>query len=140
MLTLLQGPQNTNYLQKEFAKNLTDLDKDLDKSLTTKVLSDTEHKSVMQIVYIYYMESLIYVELYRVCREKGESNIKFYEDFTAIIRLVIHSINRNKVKEKIEDTNTLFKRVKLATGEIEKFEEGFTCTIYEISTAVMPAF
>ena len=52
---------------------LADLDEDLDKPLTPKVLSNPEHKAVKHIVYIYSMESFIYEELNKVCREKDSS-------------------------------------------------------------------
>ena len=47
---------------------LADLDEDLNKSLTPKVLSDPEHKAVKHLMYIYSMESFIYPELNKVCR------------------------------------------------------------------------
>ena len=49
---------------------LADLGEDMDKSLTPKVLSDPNHKAIRHIIYIYSMESFIYTELNRVCREK----------------------------------------------------------------------
>ena len=48
--------------------SLADLDDDMDKPLTQKVLSDPEHKIVRHIMYIYSMESFIYSDLNRVCR------------------------------------------------------------------------
>ena len=76
---------------------LADLDEDLDKPLTSKVLSDPEHKAVRHIMYIYTMESFIYPELNRVCREKDKSKIKFYGAFAAALSFIIHSANQNRV-------------------------------------------
>ena len=41
----------------------------MDKPLTLKVLSDPNHIAVKHLMYIYSMESFIYAELNRVCRE-----------------------------------------------------------------------
>ena len=49
---------------------LANMDEDLDKPLTPKILSDPDHKAVKHIMYIYSMESFIYADLNRVCREK----------------------------------------------------------------------
>ena len=77
---------------------LADLDEDLDKPLTTKVLSNPEHKAVKHIMYIYSMESFIYAELNRVCREKDRSKIKFYGAFAAALSYIIHTANQNRVE------------------------------------------
>ena len=49
---------------------LADLEDNLDKPLTPKILSNPEHKAVKHILYIYSMESFIYADLNKVCREK----------------------------------------------------------------------
>ena len=48
---------------------LADVDDEMDKPLTPKVLSDPNHKVVRHLMYIYSMECFIYAELNRVCRE-----------------------------------------------------------------------
>ena len=57
------------------------------------MLSDPEHKAVKHILYIYSMESFIYEELNRVCREKDKSRIKYYGAFAAALSFIIHSAN-----------------------------------------------
>lgn len=75
---------------------LANLDKDLDTPLTPKVLSDPEHKAVRHIVYIYSMESFIYADLNRVCREKDKTMIKFFGAFAAALSFIIHNANHNR--------------------------------------------
>ena len=72
---------------------LANLDEDFDKPLTAKILSDPTHKAVRQILYIYSMESFIYSELNRVCREKDKSMIKFYGAYGAALSFIINSAN-----------------------------------------------
>ena len=126
---------------------LADLDEDMDKPLTPKVLSDPNHKAVKLLMYIYSMESFIYTELNRVCREKDQSKIKFYGAFAAALSFIIHSANQNRVEDKLDKTTTLFRGIKLTAVEIEQFEEGsttnligYTSTSKDISTALNFAF
>ena len=100
---------------------LADLDEDLNKPLTPKILSDPEHKAVKHIMYIYSMESFIYAELNKVCRDKDKSKIKFYGAFAAALSFIIHSANQNRVKDKLIDTTTLFRGVKIAKLEAEQY-------------------
>ena len=105
---------------------LANLDEDLEKPLTQKVLSDPEHKAVKHIMYIYSMESFIYADLNRVCREKDNSKIKFYGAFAAALSFIIQSANQNRVEDKLDETTTLFRGVKLAHSEAQFYEEGST--------------
>ena len=54
---------------------LADLDEEMDKPLTPKVLSNPNHKIVKHLMYIYSMESFIYADLNKACREKDKSKI-----------------------------------------------------------------
>ena len=98
---------------------LANLDEDLDKVLTPKVLSDPNHKAVRHIMYIYSMESFIYAELNRVCREKDKSKIKFYGAFAAALSFIIHSANQNRVDNKLQDDTILYRGIKLTPSEAE---------------------
>ena len=98
---------------------LADLEEDLDKPLTTKILSNPEHKAVKHLMYIYSMESFIYAELNRVCREKDTSKIKFYGAFAASLSFIINSANQNRVDDKLENTTILYRGVKLTSAEVE---------------------
>lgn len=92
---------------------LADLDHELEKPLTPKVLSDPNNKAVRHIMYIYSMESFIYADLNRVCREKDESKIKFYGAYAAALSFIIHSANKNRDENKLQDTTTLYRGIKL---------------------------
>ena len=105
---------------------LANLDMDLDKPLTQKELSDPEHKAVRHIMYIYSMESFIYSDLNRVCREKDKTKIKFYGAFAAALSFIIHSANENRCEERLHDVTTLYRGVKLAPAEVSQFKQG-TC-------------
>ena len=98
---------------------LADLDEDLDKPLTPKVLSDPNHKAVRHLMYIYSMESFIYAELNKVCREKDTTKIKFYGAYAAALSFIIHSANRNRIEDKLEKVTTLFRGVKLLPADVE---------------------
>ena len=105
----------------ELLFKLANLEDDLEKPLTPKVLSDPNHKAVKHLMYIYSMESFIYAELNRVCREKDQSKIKFYGAFAAALSFIIHSANQNRIENKLENITTLFRGVKLAAAEVNQF-------------------
>ena len=48
---------------------------DLEKPLTPKILSNPHHKITKHILYLYTMESFIYADLNKACREKDETKI-----------------------------------------------------------------
>ena len=76
---------------------LADIDQDMDKHLTPKVLSNPYHKVVRHLIYIYSMESFIYTDLNKVCREKDHSKIKFYGAYAASLSFIIYYANQNKI-------------------------------------------
>lgn len=93
------------------------------------------------------MESFIYAELNRVCREKDKSKIKYYGAFAAALSFIIYGANKNRVKEKLQDTTTLFRGVKLFEDEIDQYKVGstinllgYTSTSREFSTALTFSF
>ena len=103
---------------------LANVDEEFEKPLTPKILSEPHHKIVKLIIYIYSMESFIYEDLNRVCREKDKSKIKFYGAFAAVLSFIIHTANQNRVDDKLQDTTTLFRGVKLPPNEAEDFRPG----------------
>ena len=100
---------------------LADLEEDLDKPLNEPVLGNPNHKITKHLLYIYSMESFIFTELNRVCREKDTSKINYYGAFAASLSLIINEANDNRVEDKIENTITLYRGLKLTTAEIELF-------------------
>ena len=97
---------------------LADMNNDMDKPLTPKLLSNPNHAVVKHILYIYSMESFIYTDLNRVCREKDKSMIKFYGAFAAALSFIIHCANQNRVEEKLDHTTNLFRGIKMAPAEV----------------------
>ena len=104
---------------------LANLENELDKPLTTKILSDPEHKVVKHILYIYSMESFIYEDLNRVCREKDKTKIKFYGAFAAALSFIIYSANQNRISNKLHRVTTLYRGVKLTEVELEQYNQGY---------------
>ena len=80
---------------------MADLGKDFNKPLTPRVLSNPEHRSVEHIIYIYSMESFIYSDLNRVCREKDSTGIKYYGAYAAALSFIINSANQNRIEDKL---------------------------------------
>ena len=126
---------------------LAKLDEDLDKILTPKVLSNPKHKAVKHIMYIYSMESFIYADLNRVCREKDKSKIRFYGAFAAALSFIVYSANKNRIEDKLEKTTTLFRGIKLNKEEADQYEPGsttdllgYTSTSKDFYTAVTFSF
>ena len=70
-------------------------------------------------MYIYSMESFIYADLNKVCREKDKSKIKFYGAFAAALSFIINSANQNRVEDKLQNVTTLFRGIRLTQQEVE---------------------
>lgn len=73
---------------------------DLDKPLSAKVLSNSEHKVTKHILYLYSMESFIYGDLNKACRMKSKTEIRYYGAFAAALSYIIFAAN-NKRKDKM---------------------------------------
>ena len=144
---------NFKMLKKSYSRNwkmlfkLAKINQDMDKPLTQKILGDPEHKAVKHIMYIYSMESFIYADLNRVCREKDKSMIKFYGAFAAALSFIIHSANQNRIEYKLENRTTLFRGVKLTPAEVRNLDQGstknllgYTSTSKDLMTALSFSF
>ena len=99
--------------------DLAKLDFDFNKPLTPEILSDPKHKVVMHILYIYSMQSFIFEDLNRVCREKDRSKIKFYGAFAAALSFIINCANKNKFNNKLNTNTTLFRGIKINQEETD---------------------
>ena len=73
-------------------------------------------------MYIYSMQSFIYEDLNKVCREKDKSKIRFYGAYAAALSYIIHTANSNRTENKLQISTTLFRGVKLTPQEAEKYE------------------
>ena len=81
----------------------------LDKPMTSQILSNPNHKITKHILYLYSMETFIYGELNRASRSKDESQIKHYGAYAAALSYIIYSANKNRRGDKLKGTNTLYR-------------------------------
>ena len=84
----------------------------LDAPLTHKVLSDPDHKVTKHILYLYSMESFIYAELNRACRDKNKCEIECYGAFAASLSYILYHAN-GKRKDKIKGNTYLYRGLKM---------------------------
>lgn len=85
----------------------------LDKPLTSKILSNPDHKIVKLILFIYSMESFVYQDLNRASRLKDQSKIKFYGAFAAALSFILYSASKNRTDIEVSSTTKLYRGVKL---------------------------
>ena len=116
---------------------------DLDKPLTPKILSKPTHPVTIYILYLYSMESFIYSELNKACREKDTSKIKYYGAYAAALSYIIYFANSNRKNHKMQGTTVLYRGLQMHPCEVEKFARGFitylvgyTSTSQNLATAV----
>ena len=96
----------------------------LNKPLTVKILSNPEHAFTKHLVYLYSMESFIYPDMNRACREKDESKIQFYGAFAAALSFIIYFANKNRKNEKLHGNTKLYRGLKLSMEEVEAYRLG----------------
>ena len=115
---------------------------DLDKPLTTKILSNPEHKITKHILYIYSMESFIYGEMNQASREKDKSKIQYYGAYAAALGYSINYAHQNR-DEDITQGSNLYRGLTLPNEQVDKFIvgqnvnlTGYTSTSLEFETAL----
>lgn len=86
---------------------------DLDKPLSTKVLSNPDSHITKHILYLYSMESFIYGELNQASRDKCRSKIKYYGAYAAALSYIIYTANEHKKEKKLFGTTKLYRGLKL---------------------------
>ena len=86
---------------------------DLDKPLTTKILSDPYHPITRHILYIYSMESFIYSDMNKSIREQDKTKIQHYGAFAAALSYIIYNANRKRISNKLKGTTILYRGLKL---------------------------
>ena len=82
---------------------------DIDKPLTPSILSNPNSPITTYILYLYSMETFIYTELNKACREKDLSKIKYFGAFAAALSYIIYFANCNRGNSKMKGTNTLYR-------------------------------
>ena len=95
----------------------------LNKPLTPSILANPYHKITKHLVYIYSMESFIYQDLNRACREKDTSQIQYFGAYAAALSYIIFGANQNR-KDKLKNDNKLYRGLKLPQADIESFNKG----------------
>lgn len=122
--------------------SLNALASDMSKPLTPQILSDPDNEFVKTLVYIYSMESFLYVEMNKASRNKDDSKIKYYGPFAAALGFIVHNGNSqggNKVTSKV-----LYRGFQVSSSELEeKFKvnqymnlQGFASTTYSKDRAL----
>ena len=86
---------------------------DIDRPLTIKILSNPNHNITRHILYMYSMESFIYQDLNRCCRDKDKNKIQYYGAFAAALSYIIYAAN-SKRKDKLKGENLLYRGIKLS--------------------------
>lgn len=81
----------------EYLFKINCLNKNLDKPLTQKILSDSGHPITRHLIYMYSMESFIYKHLNRACRDKDKKQIQYYGAYAAALSYILHHANSNRV-------------------------------------------
>lgn len=119
---------------------------DQDKPLTPRILSNANHPITQHIIYLYTMQSFIYADLNKSCRQKDRKMIQFFGPMAAALGYIIHSANHYS-KNGMKGTRTLYRGIKLLESEIETFDEGsmvpmsgYQSTSTQMQTALAFAF
>lgn len=81
---------------------------DINKPLTPKILSNPNHKVTRRLLYIYSIESFIYSDLNRACRDKDSKQIQYYGPYAAALSYIIHGANKNR-KDKLKGHTILYR-------------------------------
>ena len=103
---------------------MTNLGRKMNDPLTPKILSDPTHIITRHLLYIYSMESFIYADMNKACRDKDKSKIKFYGAFAAALSYIIYNANKNRKDKEVLDQVKLFRGVKMLRAELDGYEEG----------------
>jgi len=63
----------------------------LQKPLTTKILSNPDHPFVKTILYIYSMQSFVFFEINKASRDKDLPKIEYYGPFASALGYIVHA-------------------------------------------------
>ena len=94
----------------------------LDKPLTSKILSDPNHPITKHILYLYSMESFIYTGLNIACRKKCTQEIQYYGAFAAALSCIIYFANKKRKGEtKLSGETILYRGIKLKNEQLLEY-------------------
>ena len=90
---------------------------DLNKPLTPKILSNPYHKITRHLLYIYSMESFVYQDLNRACRDQDTKQIQYYGAYAAALSYIIFGANQNS-KDRLRGHNKLYRGLKMDLDDL----------------------
>ena len=116
----------------------------LEKPLTQKILANSNNSITKLILYLYSMESFIYADLNRACRNKDTQAIKYYGAFSAALSFIIDNADKNvNQKGSKKQTKLLFRGLKMVPEEADGYKvggkvnlTGYTSTSKSFKTAL----
>ena len=91
--TRFHGLKQTYQDNWEMLFKLALLNIPLQKPLTVSILQDPNHQVTKHLLYLYSMETFIYSDLNKACREKDPNSIQYYGAFASALSYIIHSAN-----------------------------------------------
>lgn len=97
---------------------------ELDKPLTSNILSNSNHDITKLLLFLYSMESFIYADMNKASREKDRSKIKYYGAFAAALSYIIYYANKNRKQNKLKGKTTLYRGLKLYQHDLDAYIEG----------------
>ena len=120
---------------------------DMERPLSARILSSPSHPITKHILYLYSMESFIYADLNKACREQDKAMIQYYGAYAAALSFIINNANRNRRRNKLDRTTILYRGIKLKEEEVDDYEKGvkinllgYTSTSRRFDNALQFAF
>ena len=101
---------------------------DINKPLTPHILSDPSHKVTKHLLYIYSMETFIYADLNRACRDKDTNQLEFYGPYAAALSYIIFAANQNR-RDKLKRHTQLYRGLRLPHQEVMQLQQGQIITL-----------
>lgn len=92
----------------------------MQKPLRPSILSDPNHEFVKTIIYIYSMESFVFKEMNRACREKDISKIEYYGPLASALSFIIYCGNQRKSNGSTTENFTVYRGLKVSEQELEE--------------------
>lgn len=90
----------------------------MQKPLTTSILSNPNHEFVKLVLYIYSMQSFVFIEMNKASRDKDLSKIEYYGPLASVLGYILHAANQNR-KHKLPNNFTVYRGLKLSKDDIE---------------------
>ena len=89
------------------------------------------------------MESFIYSDLNRACRQKDKSKIQYFGAFAAAFSYIIYYANKNRRNQQLKGNNMLYRGLNLGHTEVTEYKpgtktnlKGYVSTSLELQNAI----